>query len=133
MDLFSKVVWDNVVDVESVDFVDGDRDLGEFKEGGFIEVIIDKNFDNIFEEKNFISGDGFFNSHTFQDEIDFIHCERLGFDVGLFAENKLIYFSSQPWSLLASKAAVFLVEITETIDTGLGFKLIEFILRFFEN
>jgi hypothetical protein len=69
--------------------------LGEFKEGDFIEVLLDNSNGNVFEQNKLIIGDKLFSSHSFQDEVDFIDCHNLGFNLRVFDVNELADFSSQ--------------------------------------
>jgi hypothetical protein len=78
------MIWDGIIDISSINFIDTDRDLNEFKEWEFVEVFLDDSSDDISQKIYFFIGDVFFASHSFQDEVNLIESEWLRLDLSVF-------------------------------------------------
>lgn len=92
--------------------------MGELEEGDLIEVLLQDSSYNVFKQDDIIVVNVLSGFHAFQNQVDFVDSQMLELDFGVVGLEQLVDSLCEESCLLCSETAVFLVEVSESAQTG---------------
>ena len=133
MDCLSLGLIDYVASVVCDNFVDSNWDLSKFKERKFIEILLNNCSDYISEKEKFFGWNLVFGSHSFQNKVKFIDRQTLIFNFWVTVLQNAVDTSGDSVRIPWIEAAKLLIEVSESVETGIKLEFLRFTLRSFQN